>query len=166
MQPEMPWNIQIQSAADHALPQTMVWAQGAMISIHDPLSKKPLCHVAGLSGCGRPASIQRGSYGVLVGVKSMSRSTGSDDKHIGNGPSRHYSTAIETCIPRFIQQEAASPVKPMLNGARVKTKWWLKARLQLNLGMHRPWCILLKRMQAQCNHQQTNTMAVDNHEKS
>lgn len=54
-----------------------------MISDHELRSNKPFSHSPGLVGFGRPAIIQRGSYGAFVGTKATGRSIGSFGMTIG-----------------------------------------------------------------------------------
>mmetsp|Transcript_15342 Transcript_15342/g.33136 ORF Transcript_15342/g.33136 Transcript_15342/m.33136 type:complete len:257 (+) Transcript_15342:678-1448(+) len=58
-----------------ARPTTTVLPQPPSVSTKEPWSKSPLCHSP--SGVSTPASMWRGSYGVLEGTKPTSRSTGS-----------------------------------------------------------------------------------------
>uniref|UniRef100_A0A182V822 Uncharacterized protein n=1 Tax=Anopheles merus TaxID=30066 RepID=A0A182V822_ANOME len=80
-----------------ARPVTTVWAHGSIISANVPRSKKPVSQSDGLAGLYRPASIQRGSYGALVGVKSIIRSIGSLGDTIGRMPPRAFGMYDSQC---------------------------------------------------------------------
>ena len=67
-----------------ALPHTTDFPHSAMVSVHEPLSKKPPTQDPS-STDSIPAIICRGSYGVFVGLNSIFRSTGSAD---GSGGDR------------------------------------------------------------------------------